>query len=205
MTEIEVPYDSICSLNTVNVVVYPTKDRRHLNWSESSMLPSTALSIFHSLLALFNSSAPTSSRLPLELRHLHAVSPEGHVVFQDTPQQYNLAAPYTVNTRRIKSHRPSSFEAFSNARISSLRFAQSMALDWDEDEILGPDVEDRDTLLTLAKMTNNAYLEPNDAQWYDLGANWTVVRPPPAISCPQVSTTSFSGISIRLGTGSKWL
>ena len=47
---------------------------------------------------------------------------------------------------------------------------------WDEDEVSGPDVENRDTLLTLAKMTNNAYVEPSDKAWYNLGDNWTVVR-----------------------------
>lgn len=141
------------------------------------MLPSSAVSIFYSLLALFS---PPSSRLPLELelRHLHAVSPDGHVVFSDIPQQPNLAASYSVNTRILKSHRPSSFQAFSHARIQSLRFAQSTPLHWEEDDVLGPDVEDRESLLVLAKMTNNAYLKPEDAQWYDLGANWTAVCPP---------------------------
>ncbi|EKM58524.1 uncharacterized protein PHACADRAFT_53577, partial [Phanerochaete carnosa HHB-10118-sp] len=49
--------------------------------------------------------------------------------------------------------------------------------DWDEDEIEGPDVESRKTLLNLAKMTNNAYLEPGEAEWYDLGGDWNVSYP----------------------------
>jgi lipase ATG15 len=47
---------------------------------------------------------------------------------------------------------------------------------WEEDEIVGPDVESRETLLLLAKMTNNAYLEPGEAGWYDLGDGWNAVR-----------------------------
>ena len=49
-------------------------------------------------------------------------------------------------------------------------------LDWDEDEIVAPDVEKRQTLLALAKMTNNAYLEPGEAGWYELDKRWNVVR-----------------------------
>jgi putative lipase involved disintegration of autophagic bodies len=49
---------------------------------------------------------------------------------------------------------------------------------WDEDEVLGPDVSKRSVLQLLAKMTNNAYLNPGEAGWYDLGSNWTAVRVP---------------------------
>ena len=49
-------------------------------------------------------------------------------------------------------------------------------MDWKEDEIIGPNVESRETLLELAKMTNNAYLEPDDAGWYSLNETWNVVR-----------------------------
>jgi putative lipase involved disintegration of autophagic bodies len=47
---------------------------------------------------------------------------------------------------------------------------------WEEHEVLAPDVESRHTLLGLAKMTNNAYVnETGDPYWYDLGGNWTSV------------------------------
>jgi len=70
------------------------------------------------------------------------------------------------------SSRPSSFTAFSRARTRSIVFGQNERLQWDEEEIVGPDVESRETLLELAKMTNNAYIEPDDSQWYDLGGVW---------------------------------
>ncbi len=54
--------------------------------------------------------------------------------------------------------------------------SQSAALDWNEDIVVGPDVESRDTLLLLAKMTNNAYLTPEEDGWYELGDKWPVVR-----------------------------
>lgn len=53
---------------------------------------------------------------------------------------------------------------------------QSAALDWHEEEVPGPDVESRETLQVLAKMTNNAYYDgPQEKGWYDLGGNWTQV------------------------------
>jgi lipase ATG15 len=81
------------------------------------------------------------------------------------------------------SFRPPSFAAFSQARTRSVKFGQNEPLQWDEEEIIGPDVESRETLLTLAKMTNNAYVEPDDPGWYDLGGDWNVVRCSPRIDC----------------------
>jgi putative lipase involved disintegration of autophagic bodies len=49
-------------------------------------------------------------------------------------------------------------------------------LNWEEEEIIGPDVEKRETLLLLAKMANDAYVEPNDPAWYELPGEWNIVR-----------------------------
>ena len=159
-------------------------EQRSVDWIY--MLPSTALHILQSLFSFFydwqhaiNPPSATTTRLSFELRHLHAVSSEGTVVFSDvSAASISSVNPYTIDTRLLKSHRPSSFDEFSNARLRSMKFGQSTLLDWDEEEVLGPNVEDRESLLVLAKMTNNAYIEPEDDQWYDLGGNWTDVRPP---------------------------
>ncbi|KAG8888083.1 putative lipase atg15 [Tulasnella sp. 332] len=45
-------------------------------------------------------------------------------------------------------------------------------LDWEEGEVIGPDIESRETLLELAKMTNNAYEERDNPAWYSLGDDW---------------------------------
>ncbi len=47
-----------------------------------------------------------------------------------------------------------------------------MQFPWYEDEVDGPNVEYRETLLILVKMMYNAYAEPADPDWYDLGDNW---------------------------------
>ncbi|KAG5647362.1 hypothetical protein DXG03_000430 [Asterophora parasitica] len=118
---------------------------------------------------------PSSQPLQFELRHLHAVSPDAHVVFSDVKPQAlytHTSAQYTIQLRRISSFRPPSFEAFTHAQTRSVRFGQSESLHWDEEEVIAPDVERRETLLELAKMTNNAYVFPDDPAWYDLGSGW---------------------------------
>lgn len=85
-------------------------------------------------------------------------------------------ATYSIHTSSIKTHRPSSFASFSNAQLRSLQFGKNEWVDWEEGEILGPNVESRETLLELAKMTNNAYLEPDETGWCSLNGTWNVVR-----------------------------
>lgn len=153
------------------------------------MLPSALTSFLVSLLNILTPSrivepSPAPPTLQFELRHLHAVSRTAHVVFSDVKTQTlhthsnskkQPDTSYTIQPRRILTFRPPSFEAFSNARNRSLTFGQSEHLRWDEDEVIGPDVEKRKTLLELAKMTNNAYVDPDDPAWYELGSGWKSV------------------------------
>lgn len=150
------------------------------------MLPATLLYILSSALSRLNrqawapvESTSYSAELRFELRHVHAVSPEARVVWSDMRHQDPLLSgddhAYRAQTRRLKAAKPSSLGAFRRALALSRFSRQTMLLDWDEDEIEGPDVENRKTLLNLAKMTNNAYLEPGEAEWYDLGGDWNVV------------------------------
>ncbi|KIJ13477.1 hypothetical protein PAXINDRAFT_81142 [Paxillus involutus ATCC 200175] len=54
-----------------------------------------------------------------------------------------------------------------------MRHAQSADFPWHEDEIIGPNIESQETILELAKMTNNAYVTPDDPVWYELSERWT--------------------------------
>jgi len=122
------------------------------------------------------------TRLQFELRHQHAVSPDAHIVFADIPQvptntlTEGNGTTYTITTKKLSIFRPPSFRAHEAARIRSIRHAQSTDLPWYEDEIVGPNVEDREALLGLAKMSNNGYVTPDDAAWYELGDGWHTVR-----------------------------
>lgn len=151
------------------------------------MLPTTLASFLVPLTSLFtghNSRPPLASppSLSFELRHSHIVSPEAHVYFADIPAETRVATAAQPNehmqiaTRPIRSFKPSSFDAVAAARLHSMRFGQSQRLSWDEDEVLAPDHESRETLLLLAKMANNAYVLPGDQYWYDLGGGWNTVR-----------------------------
>ncbi len=150
-----------------------------------------------------------SQSLTFELRHQHAsiYTPSGpKVLFSDLSSSSTLedVSPsthpdskfkpaYTLNTRLVTSHRPSSPASLPHFRHHSRSRTQhrltghdldkdiedtdvdSSGFPWDEDVIIGPDVESRETLLLLAKMTNNAYVETNDTAWYELGDDWPVV------------------------------
>ncbi|KAL1738713.1 alpha/beta-hydrolase [Schizophyllum fasciatum] len=123
---------------------------------------------------------PPENVLQLELRHLHAVSSAAQVIFADahhTPISSLADNSYTLRTLRTRTHRPASLDAFSRARTASTAYAQTLDIPWDQDDVEGPDVENRETLLQLAKMTNNAYVPPDDPQWYDLGGEYNVSYP----------------------------
>ncbi|KAJ7067243.1 alpha/beta-hydrolase [Mycena amicta] len=125
---------------------------------------------------------PTPPSLRFELRHLHAVSAsDAHVVFADVPTRFQSSSSQTtaLKTRTITTFKPPSFALHAAARRQSMSFGQSLLFEfpWDEEEIIAPDVDDRETLLELAKMSNNAYVDPDDGAWYELGANWTVSYP----------------------------
>lgn len=96
------------------------------------------------------------------------------IVFSDIVSSL-VSKEFEVGTQRVTSHRPLSFSAFSSARFRAMRHRQNDALLWKEIDILGPNVTDRKTLLTLAKMTGNAYTTPNAKDWYDLGSYWNAV------------------------------
>lgn len=142
----------------------------------------TTLTAFLPLLSFLARLYPQEdTRLQFELRQQHAVSPDGHIVFIDVPHvptalAYANETTYTIMTKRVSAFRPPSFDAYEAARIRSIRHAQSADLAWSEAQVVGPDVERRETLLELAKMTNNAYVTPNDSAWYALRDGWTNVR-----------------------------
>ncbi|KAF8623624.1 hypothetical protein AX17_007326 [Amanita inopinata Kibby_2008] len=153
------------------------------------MLPSMLTSILVHILSFFFSSndiqsgpppqpAPKDTRLHFELRHFHAVSSAARVAFSDAPSSLTTNA---VLTRSMATFKPPSFGEFSRVRSLSLKggnhTATEQRLHWDEEEIIGPNVESRETLLELAKMTNNAYVEPGSGEWYELDGDWTVSYP----------------------------
>lgn len=111
------------------------------------------------------SSQPGS--LQFELRHEHGLSDSSRVVFADykSPKASDFSR-YNVGTKQVTVHKPQS--------LSSARF-RGGELSWDTSEVEGPNVQDREVLLLLAKMANDAYTEPGQTDWYDIGSEWNTV------------------------------
>ncbi len=122
---------------------------------------------------------PRGNVLNFQLRHLHAATSSAHVYLADAPHNLSstssfASSPYSIVTSPLRTTRPSSLEHFQAARHMS-KLGQSAALNWQENEVSGPDVMRRETLLLLAKMTSNTYFEPHNRGWYNLTDEWNVV------------------------------
>ncbi len=134
---------------------------------------------------------PFNNALDFRLRHMHAATSSARVYFADLPPGGPGAAssvsdlaspPVSIRSSRVRTARPPSFAEIARARQISMR-GQSAALDWEEEDVPGPDVTRRETLLLLAKMTSDAYFVPGASGWYNLTDEWNVVRGPPFLSC----------------------
>jgi len=123
-----------------------------------------------------NSDSDSQLSFKFELRHLHSFWRPRPLL--RCSQQHSELVKHTPETRNITcTHRSRSRESFVQARWRSMHIRQSMQLPWDENEVDRPNVEDRETLLTLPKMTYNAYAERADPDRYDLGENWSDHEP----------------------------
>ena len=135
--------------------------------------------------------------LNFHLRHFHVATSSAHIYFADPPHDLsrtkNLASvPLSIATSPVRTARPSSLHHFQAARHMSKR-GQSALLNWQEDEVSGPDVMRRENLLLLAKMTSNTYYKPYTRGWYNLTDEWNVVRYPPSASRAALYFFSGSG------------
>ena len=142
-------------------------------------------SAWTSLGLLFSQPATTTTRpqpINFHLRAIHSVaSSEPRIIFAD-PAPGLLETTFTIPTRQVTTYRPQSHELLSRIRRGSVD-----QMTWVEDSSIGPDVENRQTLLSLARMTYNAYLpDENKTDWYDL-EHWKQVRSMLPQSSPQLT------------------
>ncbi|KAI5115144.1 hypothetical protein M0805_004975 [Coniferiporia weirii] len=113
-------------------------------------------------------SAPS---LTFSLRHQHAVANGSRVLFTNVSPSL-VDTQHTLKLRNTQTSRPRSLDAFSAARVRMQSNMETDANLWTKSIVPAPNVEDRETLLTLAKMTNNAYYDSSDKGWYSLGDRW---------------------------------
>ena len=128
------------------------------------LLPTALQLLVTSLLWKEEHPRPQENTLTFELRHEHVLANNSLPLFFDVPGLRQLASEddrlqYSVKTKATQSHL---FTQFLNS--------------WDEVEVPGPNATDRETLHSLAMMTNNAYhADPDKKGWYDLGPDWNPV------------------------------
>jgi len=149
-------------------------------------LTSLTLFLFKSLFSADVSQHPhvrprPEKALNFYLRHFHAETSSAQVYLANVPHDLPSATgfvhePFSIATSPMRTTRPSSPEKFTAARHMS-QHGQSAILNWDEDEVPGPDVTRRETLLLLAKMTSNSYFVPGSSEWYNLTDKWNVGMP----------------------------
>ncbi|KAL4897870.1 putative lipase atg15 [Aspergillus ambiguus] len=84
----------------------------------------------------------------------------------DTPL---VASSHPVTIQRLADRRPSVIENHLMAARTSGSAAVLSDNDWVMDTLAGPDVTDKDSVLTFAKMTANDYIhEPGTEDWQDI-------------------------------------
>ena len=88
--------------------------------------------------------------------------------------EFNLRGRYMVLHRMANRH-PDFVESYLDFALESPRMAAKVVLDWVEggEEVLMPDVRDKDTVISLALMSSNAYVKlPQTGDWRNISEPW---------------------------------
>lgn len=86
----------------------------------------------------------------------------------------NIRSLSRNTTQHVATNRDSINHAVTQSRLSKYT-SQSPAIAWTTKEILIPDVTDLVTVMTLAQIANNAYIEvPNTFDWFDVNGPWNL-------------------------------
>ncbi|KAI8989698.1 alpha/beta-hydrolase [Trametes punicea] len=127
-----------------------------------------------------------SKRVPISFQWQHVFSPQLPDHLDDFSQltfdisNVGIAPSLTsvsLQARPTTVYRPRSPAGYQHARLRSLRSQESEPVEWDEVQVLAPDIEDKHTLSQLARMTGNAYALPGRKNWYDIDPAWNASFP----------------------------
>ncbi|CAE6495893.1 unnamed protein product [Rhizoctonia solani] len=112
-----------------------------------------------------------SLALDFTLRHIHhAHGDTGHILWANVDVAVASGGNvYTLATQSFTIQKPVLLDQWVHVP-RTFRTVQN----WKSHEVIGPATNKRETLLALAKMTNNAYFKDSETiGWYDLGGKWT--------------------------------
>jgi len=85
-----------------------------------------------------------------------------------------VARPVPVEVERLRDRRPTIVEPMvAAAQLDDTFWPRSNPAAWTMDPTVGPDVTDKETILTLARMSANAYEpKPSEGGWRDVGTGF---------------------------------
>ncbi len=91
-------------------------------------------------------------------------------ILRSRPRHNSTIHPFTHPTEYLAQRRSrrkeAKFQAAQGIPVTKYELEDDWI--WEEEEVVAPDTRDRETLLTLAKMTSNAYTLPESSDWYPL-------------------------------------
>ncbi|SRR5258706_5350707 len=117
--------------------------------------------------------APGGTQRPPQILFNDVLIPSPPSLTNPRSEDYTAAGfnPARLRTRKQLVKRPK-----SKVEHQIARKARRNDVEWDDADVVVPDMEHRETLLELAKVTGNAYALPGSKDWYDLDARWNSVR-----------------------------
>jgi len=98
---------------------------------------------------------------------------------QEEEDEHKLPAPklrarsLPMNIQRLSDRAPARMNALLDAGRESGQPVSLPASAWTVDNIAGPNITDKETVISFARMAANAYiLEPHTGDWYDVGGGF---------------------------------
>ncbi|KAA1471211.1 alpha/beta-hydrolase [Dentipellis sp. KUC8613] len=140
------------------------------------------LSLFFLLTLFLNFVAARPPSVPLSFTRDQDFNRPFTLRTDQSPFQPALHSPLeppslSLNAVPTTIYRPRFLDALFQARSRSLKSAESEKVEWEQVDVLGPNIEDRHTLAQLARMTGNAYALPGQKNWYDMDPAWNISFP----------------------------
>ena len=79
----------------------------------------------------------------------------------------------TINLKRMVDRDPEMVESYLDFAMRSPRLAAKVELEWQDEDVFAPDVTDKETVISLALMSSNAYVAiPHTGNWRNVSAPW---------------------------------
>ncbi|WVF67139.1 hypothetical protein IAT40_001884 [Kwoniella sp. CBS 6097] len=92
------------------------------------------------------------------------------------PQMISWALSHRAKTRHYKDPLYAAAMRNDSSEVWVAPDMNAEQGEWDDVEVVVPDTTDRQTLITLAKMTSNAYVLPDGGEWWPTG-DWNATVP----------------------------